>query len=81
MKKSISVLRKEFQIKNFILIIIINELINVNIYNLIVIDVVFLIDLSYVKVFLVFSLKENDGLDVVKNVLGYIRKMFLKILN
>lgn len=41
----------------------------------------FLIDLSYVKVFLVFSLKENDGLDVVKNVLGYIRKMFLKILN
>lgn len=81
MKKSISVLRKEFQIKNFILIIIINELINVNIYNLIVIDVVFLIDLSHVKVFLVFSLKENDGLDVVKNVSGYIRKMFLKILN
>lgn len=41
----------------------------------------FLIDLSYVKVFLVFSLKENDGFDVVKNVLGYIRKMFLKIFN
>ncbi|NES52947.1 ribosome-binding factor A, partial [Escherichia coli] len=33
MKKSISVLRKESQIKNFISTIITNELTNANIYN------------------------------------------------
>ncbi|MCE6061908.1 30S ribosome-binding factor RbfA [Mycoplasmopsis agalactiae] len=81
MKKSISVLRKESQIKNFISTIITNELTNANIYNPTVTDVVLSTDLSHVKVFLAFSSKENDGLDAVKNALGYIRKMLSKTLN
>ncbi|CAL59429.1 Ribosome-binding factor A [Mycoplasmopsis agalactiae] len=81
MKKSISVLRKESQIKNFISTIITNELTNANIYNPTVTDVVLSTDLGHVKVFLAFSSKENDGLDAVKNASGYIRKRLSKTLN
>lgn len=81
MKKSISVLRKESQIKNFISTIITNELTNANIYNPTVTDVVLSTDLGHVKVFLAFSSKENDGLDAVKNASGYTRKRLSKTLN
>ncbi|MEI7038830.1 30S ribosome-binding factor RbfA [Mycoplasmopsis bovis] len=81
MKKSISILRKESQIKNFISTIITNELTNANIYNPTVTDCVLSADLSHVKIFLAFSSKENDGLEAVRNASGYIRKVLSKTLN
>ncbi|WP_029905487.1 30S ribosome-binding factor RbfA [Mycoplasmopsis opalescens] len=81
MNRSISLLRKEADIRNAVAYILEFELTNSSIINPTLVDCELSADLSHLKLYVTFSSKNEEGLQALKNASGFIRSRLANKLN